>query len=126
MCADFREGSQFRPSRYADLRMASVHRALFNGRMKKHLSRSEKRSVSVRFSEAERSLIDTAAASRGCSRTAFVRDAALEAANIAVLEPGVIRISPEAFREIQVALDAPPVAVPDIVRLMQRKAPWET
>lgn len=82
--------------------------------------------LSMRFPESDLSVIDRAAAQRGRSRTDFIREAAVRAAEEVLLEPTLIRMSPEAFKEFLEILDRPPQVVPDMVRILKRKAPWET
>ena len=79
----------------------------------------------MRLPKADIAIIDRAAAMRGRSRTDFVRDAAVRAAEDVILETTLVRVSPAAFKEITDRLEEPPAIVPDIVRMMQRKAPWE-
>ena len=82
--------------------------------------------LSMRLPEADVSLIDRAAAIRGRSRTEFVRDAAVRAAEEVVLETHLIRMSPEGFKDFLDIISRPPTVVPEIVELMKRKAPWES
>ena len=70
-------------------------------------------------------MIDRAAGLRGRSRTDFVRDAAVRAAENVLMEHRLIRMSPEAFSEFMAVLAAPAAAVPEMVDLAQRPAPWE-
>jgi uncharacterized protein (DUF1778 family) len=82
--------------------------------------------LSLRLPKADIAIIDRAASLRGRSRTDFMRDAAVRAAEEVILENAFIRVSPAAFKEISDRLDEPPAVVADIVRIMQMKAPWET
>ncbi len=79
----------------------------------------------MRLPKADIAIIDRAANMRGRSRTDFMRDAAVQAAEGVILEQTLIRMSPAGFKAFADALDEPPVVVPDIVRIMQLKAPWE-
>ena len=81
--------------------------------------------ISMRLPEADVAMIDRAAALRGRSRTDFVRDAAVRAAEEVVMEQGLIRMSPEGFADFMAVLSAPAVPVPEIVELAKRPAPWE-
>lgn len=81
--------------------------------------------VSMRLPEADLALIDRAAGLRGRSRTEFVRDAAVRAAEETLLDQQLIRMSPGAFAEFLEALSGPAQAVPEMVELLQRPAPWE-
>jgi uncharacterized protein (DUF1778 family) len=81
--------------------------------------------LSMRLPEADIAMIDRAAQLRGRSRTDFVRDAAVRAAEEVLLEHALIRMSPDGFEAFLSALSAPPAAVPEIVELARRSAPWE-
>jgi uncharacterized protein (DUF1778 family) len=78
--------------------------------------------LSMRLPEAD---IDRAAKLRGRSRTDFVRDAAVRAAEDALMETVPVRMSPAGFKAFMTALSGPATAVPEIVELFQRPAPWE-
>ena len=53
--------------------------------------------ISMRLPEADVAMIDRAASLRGRSRTDFVRDAAVRAAEEVVMENRLIRMTPEGF-----------------------------
>jgi len=82
--------------------------------------------LSMRLPEADISMIDRAASLRGRSRTDFVRDAAVRAAEDVLMETALIRMSPDGFEAFMSALSAPAVPVPEMVALARRAAPWET
>jgi uncharacterized protein (DUF1778 family) len=79
----------------------------------------------MRFPDADLAIIDRAASQRGRSRTEFVRDAAVRAAEEVLMENVVIRMSPAGFETFVSILDAPPAPVPQLVELLKRPAPWE-
>lgn len=81
--------------------------------------------LSMRLPNADLAIIDRAAQLRGRSRTEFMRDAAVRAAEDAIMETSLIRVSPEAFDAFVAALDAPGKPVPALVELLRRPAPWE-
>ncbi len=81
--------------------------------------------ISMRLPEADVSMIDRAATLRGRSRTDFVRDAAVRAAEEVVMEQGLIRMSPEGFAEFMDVLARPAAPVPEMVEVLKRPAPWE-
>lgn len=81
--------------------------------------------LSMRLPNADLAIIDRAAQLRGRSRTEFMRDAAVRAAEDAILETSLIRVSPEAFEAFVAALDAPGKPIPELVELLRRPAPWE-
>jgi uncharacterized protein (DUF1778 family) len=82
--------------------------------------------LSMRLPEADIAIIDRAAARRGRSRTDFVRDAAVRAAEDVLMETMPIRMSPAGFKAFIAALSEPAAAVPEMVELLRRVAPWET
>jgi uncharacterized protein (DUF1778 family) len=82
--------------------------------------------LSMRLPEADLAIIDRAAQMRGRSRTDFVREAAVRAAEAALMENIPIRMSPESFEAFVAVLSAPAAPVPEMVELLQRKAPWES
>ena len=83
------------------------------------------RPLSMRLPSADIAIIDRAAGLRGRSRTDFIREAAVRAAEEAILETALIRMSPGGFAAFLEALSAAPQAVPEMAELMERKAPWE-
>ena len=82
--------------------------------------------LSMRLPEADIAIIDRAATLRGRSRTDFVRDAAVRAAEDVLMETMPIRMSPAGFKTFITALSGPATAVPEMVELFRRAAPWET
>src|SRR5882672_1456667 len=82
--------------------------------------------LSMRLPEVDIAMIDRAADLRGRSRTDFVRDAAVRAAEEIIMENALIRMSPKGFTAFMSAIAAPGAAVPELVELLKRKAPWET
>lgn len=81
--------------------------------------------ISMRLPEADVAMIDRAASLRGRSRTDFVREAAVRAAEEVVMEQGLIRMSPEGFADFMGVLSRPAAPVPEMVELARRPAPWE-
>lgn len=81
--------------------------------------------ISMRLPEADVAMIDRAASLRGRSRTDFVREAAVRAAEEVVMEQGLIRMSPEGFADFMGVLSLPVAPVPEMVELVRRPAPWE-
>lgn len=81
--------------------------------------------ISMRLPDADIAIIDRAATLRGRSRTDFVRDAAVRAAEDVLLESMPIRMSPSGFKTFMAALSGPGVPVPEMVELFRRVAPWE-
>jgi uncharacterized protein (DUF1778 family) len=81
--------------------------------------------LSMRLPETDVAMIDRAAALRGRSRTDFVRDAAVRAAEDVLMETAPIRMSPAGFKAFMAALSGPANPVPEMIELFQRAAPWE-
>lgn len=82
--------------------------------------------LSMRLPEADIAIIDRAATLRGRSRTDFVRDAAVRAAEDVLMDTAPIRMTPAGFEAFMEALSGPARAAPEMLELFQRVAPWET
>ncbi|MGQ3071634.1 MAG: type II toxin-antitoxin system TacA family antitoxin [Ferrovibrionaceae bacterium] len=81
--------------------------------------------ISMRLPEADVAMIDRAASLRGRSRTDFVRDAAVRAAEDVIMEHRLVRMSPEGFADFVEILSRPAAPVAEMVELVSRPAPWE-
>ncbi|RWM19757.1 MAG: DUF1778 domain-containing protein [Mesorhizobium sp.] len=81
--------------------------------------------ISMRLPEADVAMIDRAASLRGRSRTDFVRDAAVRAAEDVLMDNRLVRMSPDGFAEFMEILSAPAAPVPHMVEMAKRPAPWE-
>ena len=81
--------------------------------------------LSMRLPGADISLIDRAASLRGRSRTDFVRDAAVRAAEEVLMECLPIRMSARGFAAFTEALAAPSKPVRELVDFLKHRAPWE-
>jgi uncharacterized protein (DUF1778 family) len=82
--------------------------------------------LSMRLLESDIAIIDRAASVRGRSRTDFVREAAVRAAEEVLMERVLVRMSSSGFQAFVTALAAPAVAPPELLELLERPAPWET
>jgi len=82
--------------------------------------------LSMRLPENDIAIIDRAASLRGRSRTDFVRDAAVRAAEDVLMETAPIRMSASGFKAFVAALSGAPTPVAQMVELFRRPAPWET
>ena len=80
--------------------------------------------LSMRLPDADIAIIDRAAGMRGRSRTDFVREAAVRAAEEVLMESTLVRMSPSGFNAFMKALAEPAAAVPEMVELLKRPAPW--
>ena len=81
--------------------------------------------LSMRLPDGDIAIIDRAADLRGRSRTDFVREAAVRAAEEVLMESTLVRMSPEGFEAFTRAISAPAAPVPEMVASLRRKAPWE-
>lgn len=81
--------------------------------------------ISMRLPEADVAMIDRAAGLRGRSRTDFVREAAVRAAEEVLMESRLIRMSPDGFAEFVGVLAMKAAPVPELVEMLRRPAPWE-
>jgi uncharacterized protein (DUF1778 family) len=84
-----------------------------------------KHPLSMRLSATDIATIDRAATLLGRSRTEFVREAAVRAAEDALMEARPFRMSPGGFKAFMDAMSKPATAVPEMIDVFQRKAPWE-
>jgi len=90
------------------------------------ITRRKKYSLSMQLSESNIAIIDFAAMRLGRSRTDFVREVAVRAAEDVLMETAPIRMSAAGFRAFIDALSKPARPVPEMRELFQRMAPWET
>jgi uncharacterized protein (DUF1778 family) len=81
--------------------------------------------LSMRLPDADIAIIDRAAGLRGRSRTDFVREAAVRAAEEVLMESTLVRMSPSGFNAFMRTLAEPAAVVPEMVELLKRPAPWD-
>jgi uncharacterized protein (DUF1778 family) len=81
--------------------------------------------ISMRLPQADIAMIDRAAGLRGRSRTDFMREAAVRAAEEILLENSLVRMSSKGFATFLKVLSEPVAPVPEMVELAKRPAPWE-
>ncbi len=77
--------------------------------------------IVVRLPEADIASLDRAAYLCGRSRSAFVREAAVRAAEEVHLEPGLIGMNPRGFAEFLAWVTARAMPVPEMVDLLTRQ-----
>jgi uncharacterized protein (DUF1778 family) len=82
--------------------------------------------LSMRLPETDIAIIDRAATLRGRSRTDFVREAAVRAAEDVLMETAPIRMSAAGFKAFVETLSKPAQPVPEMLELFERVAPWES
>lgn len=88
-------------------------------------SKRKEHPLSMRLPQSDIAIIDRAARLRGRSRTDFVRDAAVQSAEEVLMENTLLRMSPAAFNAFAAAIAAPARAVPEMVQVLKRRAPWD-
>ncbi|WP_159947345.1 DUF1778 domain-containing protein [Rhizobium sp. 18065] len=81
--------------------------------------------ISMRLPDADVAMIDRAAALKGRSRTDFVREAAVRAAEEAVMEQQLVRMTEDGFAEFMALLSAPVEIPVGMVEVLRRSPPWE-
>ncbi|WP_053142256.1 DUF1778 domain-containing protein [Erwinia billingiae] len=81
--------------------------------------------LNIRAKEAQRALIDTAAAILHKSRTDFILDIACQAAENVILDRRMFNLDDQQYAEFIDMLDAPVTANPALDTLLARKPQWE-
>ncbi len=81
--------------------------------------------LSVRVSPDERELIDAAAAQTRTSISDFVRRAAIEAAEMEILNRSNVTIPAESWEAFEAWAARPAEVLPGLKALMRRKPSWE-
>jgi len=79
----------------------------------------------MRLPKADIEIIDRAAALRARSRTDFMREAAVRAAEEVLMENLPIRMSVEGFAQFEATISRKARPVSQLVRLLKKRAPWE-
>jgi len=82
-------------------------------------------SLSLRLAASDVALIDRAANLHGRSRADFAREAAIRAAEEAIIDSTLVRMSRAGFKAFADAISGPAKPVPKMVAMLKRKAPWE-
>ena len=105
----------------------ALHRDIFVIEEMPMVAKAERKEypISMRLPEADIAMIDRAAGLRGRSRTDFVREAAVRAAEELLMESRLIRMSPEGFSDFMAVLSGPVQLAPEMVELAKRRAPWD-
>jgi uncharacterized protein (DUF1778 family) len=85
----------------------------------------KRETLNVRIKAEDRSLIDRAAHLLGKSRTDFLLESARRAAEDALLDQTLFKVSPKIYDEFVARLDAPPAPNAKLRRTMTAPAPWE-
>lgn len=79
----------------------------------------------MRLPREDVELIDRAAGVRGRSRTEFLREAAVRAAEQVLLDRALVRMNPAGFAAFTKAIAGKGKPVRALVEVLKRKAPWE-
>jgi uncharacterized protein (DUF1778 family) len=88
-------------------------------------SKTVRTTLNLRIKPEDRNLIDWAAQIQGKNRTDFILDAARNAAEDALLEQTIFKVTPEAYAEFITRLDAPPQPNQRLLKTMKTPAPWD-
>ena len=86
---------------------------------------AKRETLNVRIKPEDRSLIDRAAHLAGKSRTDFLLEAARRAAEDALLDQTLFKVSPTVYAKFVERLDAPPAPNARLRRTMTTPAPWD-
>ena len=82
--------------------------------------------ISMRFRDQDIDVIDRGAELAGVSRSEFVRRAAVQEAQMAILNETVIRISPEAFEDfLHMLEESTPDIPPKLAERLARPRLWK-
>ena len=92
----------------------------------RHPAKKNEYPLSMRLPGEDIAIIDRAADLRGSSRTEFVREAAVRAAETVIMENTLVRMTPEGFNHFVTAIAAPAKPIPAMVKLLKRKVPWNS
>jgi uncharacterized protein (DUF1778 family) len=91
----------------------------------KTLPAAKRETLNMRIKPEDRNLIDRAAHLLGKSRTDFLLEAGRRAAEDALLDQTLFKISPKAYQEFIARLDAPPKPNAKLRQTMKTPAPWK-
>jgi len=80
----------------------------------------------MRLERSDLGIIDRGAMLSGLSRTEFMRRAALNEAQFAILNETVVRLSEDGWRQFRAAVEAPSAATPPkLAERLKRQLPWQ-
>jgi uncharacterized protein (DUF1778 family) len=91
----------------------------------KTVNAAKRQTLNIRIKPEDRRLIDRAAHLLGKSRTDFLLESARHAAQDALLNQTLFKVSPKAYAEFVARLDASPAPNEKLRRTMATPAPWE-
>jgi uncharacterized protein (DUF1778 family) len=81
--------------------------------------------LAVRLRSDQDSLIRQAAETSGQSVTEFVTTAAIERATDTLADRLVFKLDDEAWTQFTAILDRPAKPIPELVKLLHQRAPWD-
>ena len=81
--------------------------------------------LSVRVSEAERNLLESAARQARTNLSDFIRKKAVESAEEEILARTTVEIPVEKWEEFEAWMNKPAKVIPAVKELMNRKPTWE-
>lgn len=81
--------------------------------------------VNIRVELGQLTTIDAAAEALGRSRTAFMLETSMRAAEDVLLDKRLFSVDEDTYRHFVERLDAPSVPNPKLHALLHSKAPWE-
>lgn len=81
--------------------------------------------LNFRVKTEDRNLFDRAARLLGKNRTDFMLESARRAAQDALLDQTLFKVSPEIYAKFMARLDAPPAPNKKLRRMMTTPAPWK-
>lgn len=89
--------------------------------------RDERRDVTInlRATQAWRTLVDHAASLMEKTRTDFIIEATRRQAEDVLLDQKFFELGEEQYRAFMKILDNPPAPNEELIKLMNRKAPWQ-
>jgi uncharacterized protein (DUF1778 family) len=85
----------------------------------------QRETLNFRVKAEDRNLIDRAARLLGKSRTDFMLESARRAAQDALLDQTLFRVSSKIYTEFVTRLDAPPAPNTKLRRMMRTPTPWD-
>jgi uncharacterized protein (DUF1778 family) len=88
-------------------------------------STAKRESLNLRIQPEVRDLIDHAARTQGKNRTDFILEAAMRAAEAALVDRALIRLQPEDWDAFLSRLEKPPEANERLRRTMHAPSPWK-
>ncbi len=86
---------------------------------------TRKAPINIRALDAQRNLIDRAAAIQNKSRTEFMLEAACREAENTLLDQRLYFLTQKEFKEFEIALSKPVTDNKEIVALLSSTSPWE-